>query len=380
MEVNQFNEYQKIKIGEIEFNIVDSIQDFRAEDSFIHRSNKLAQFDGNGEAKKHIGTYKGEKGKLISNFFEYHTWGKEYKDPEKNRKNEIAARYAGTIVSDKRCFFSKKNLLKYLEDAKEEYFAQEQLYHNDISRYYDGRLQEIHDLEDEYIYFTIYDASDNLSQKQNRGYVRSDDKIWNIWRELILPKISYLSILKLLPEDKQLDQTPFYYFRILLDYQFRSFVHPNNLELTVIEEPVVPEIVEELKKLYRIGQERYRKAVIDYMPQCPFSKITDERLLIASHIKPYNVCKKQKRDDQALDHLNGLSLSPTYDRLFDQGYITFSDEGELICGTQLSAYTWEKLNINPNAKNKMRIFPEERGEYLDYHRKHVFQDDIDNFM
>lgn len=77
-----------------------------------------------------------------------------------------------------------------------------------------------------------------------------------------------------------------------------------------------------------------------------------------------------------MDYLNGLALSPTYDRLFDQGYITFSDTGELICGTQLSAYTWDKLNINPTAKNKMRIFPENREDYLDYHRKHVFQDDI----
>lgn len=42
--------------------------------------------------------------------------------------------------------------------------------------------------------------SDNLSQKQNRGYIRSDDKIWKLWRELILPKISYLSIfVKLVP-------------------------------------------------------------------------------------------------------------------------------------------------------------------------------------
>ena len=46
-------EFQKIKIDNVEYNIIDSIQDFRAEDSFIHRSNKLAQFDGNGESKKH---------------------------------------------------------------------------------------------------------------------------------------------------------------------------------------------------------------------------------------------------------------------------------------------------------------------------------------
>ena len=71
-------EFQKIKIDTIEYYIVDSIQDFRAEDSFIHRSNKLAQFDGNGESKKHVGTYKGELGQRISNFFDYSKWGIEH--------------------------------------------------------------------------------------------------------------------------------------------------------------------------------------------------------------------------------------------------------------------------------------------------------------
>jgi len=369
--------FQIIKIDNIEYNIIDSIQDFRAEDSFIHRSNKLAQFDGNGESKKHVGTYNGELGRKISNFFEYSSWGLEHFDNEKNRKTIKSARESNAIIQDNTCFFSKSNLLKYLEDAKAEYYAQEQNYHNDISTYYDERYDEVQKIATEYIPFTIYDASDNLSQKQNRGYIRSDNEIWKLWRELILPKISYLSILKLIPVNPKEVDKPIFYFRILLDYQYRTFVHPSALHI-IDEVSIDTAEIEEIKKSYRIGQEKYRRTVIEYMVQCPFSKITDERLLIASHIKPYNVCMKEKREDQALDYLNGLALSPTYDRLFDQGYITFSDKGELICGTQLSSYTWDKLNINPNAKNKMRIFPENREGYLDYHRKHVFLDDIND--
>ncbi|PIF61058.1 HNH endonuclease [Flavobacterium sp. 11] len=369
-------EYQKIKIDNLEYFIIDSIQDFRAEDSFIHRSNKLAQFAGNGESKKHVGTYKGKLGQRISNFFDYSTWGLEHFDAVKKRKTIQSARSSGAVIQDNTCFFSKANLLKYLDDAKAEYYTQEQIYHNDISAFYNERYQEVQNLETEHIPFSIYDASDNLSQKQQRGYIRSDDKIWKLWRELILPKISYLSILKLFPvTPTEQNNKSIFYFRILLDYQFRTFVHPSALQL--IDEIQADTVeIEEIKKSYRVGQEKYRRAVIEYMPQCPFSKITDERLLIASHIKPYSICIKEKREDHALDYLNGLALSPTYDRLFDQGYITFSDNGELICGTQLSSYTWEKLNINPTAKNKMRIFPENRESYLDYHRKHVFQDDI----
>jgi len=372
-------ELQKIKIDGIEYFIIDSIQDFRAEDSFIHRTNKLAQFAGNGESKKYVGSYAGDNGARISEFFNYTNWGIEYIDSEKNRKTEAAARDNNAIVQDQRCFFSKANLLKYLNDAKSEYYAQEQIYHNDISVYFEARYKSVVDLPSEYTYFTIYDASDGLSQQQSRGYIRSDNEIWKLWRELILPKISYLSILKLVPID-QPDNPPIFYFRILLDYQFRSFVHPSSVALTPEAENTNIEEAEKLIAKYRKGQEKYRREVIEHMPQCPFTKISDERLLTASHIKPYNVCMKENREDHALDHLNGLALTPTYDRLFDQGYITFMDDGELICGTQLSPYTWSKLNINPNAKNKLRIYPENREEYLEYHRKHVFLDDINNLI
>ncbi|MGB0931073.1 MAG: HNH endonuclease [Chitinophagales bacterium] len=113
------------------------------------------------------------------------------------------------------------------------------------------------------------------------------------------------------------------------------------------------------------------------MPQCPFTKISKRELLVASHIKPYSVCMNEDNIEEATDYLNGLAFTPTYDKLFDQGYITFTDKGELICGTQISAYTWSKLRINPNAKNVMRIYPEKREKYLAYHRKYVFQDNLD---
>jgi putative restriction endonuclease len=259
-----------------------------------------------------------------------------------------------------------------LSDAKTEYYRQEQHYHDNISEYYNDRLEQLENLTSDHIYFSIYDASDNISQKQNRGYIRSDDKIWSIWRKLILPGISYLSILKLVPVNSP-KSAPLFYFRVLLDYQFRSFVHP-----TVLENEA--ETTSSNKKNQRQGAAKYKRDVHDHMPQCPFTFIKDERLLIASHIKPHAICVKEGRLDQDLDKLNGLSLSPTYDTLFDQGYITFTDIGELICGTMLSKYTWEKLNINPNAKNKMRIYPENREEYLEYHRQNVFQDNINNLI
>jgi len=367
--------YQKIKIEGVEYFIIDSMQDFRAEDSFIHNDNKLARFNGNGESKKHVGTYKGDLGKKTSAFFNYSKWGLDHQDPNKNNwKTFNSAKNTGALICENRCFFSKTNLLKYLKDAKTEYYSQEQQYHDNISAYYSKRLEQLESLNSNHIYFSIYDASDNISQRQNRGYIRSDDKIWSIWRKLILPGISYLSILKLVPVSSP-QSLPLFYFRVLLDYQFRSFVHP-----TELDKEKEDDVIKTDKKSQRQGAAKYKRDVHDHMPQCPFTFIKDERLLIASHIKPHAICVKEGRLDQDIDKLNGLTLSPTYDTLFDQGYITFTDKGELICGTLLSPYTWEKLSINPNAKNKMRIYPENREEYLEYHRLHVFQDDINDLL
>ena len=364
--------FQKIHIEGKDYYIIDSIQNLRAEDSFIYNKNKLALYDGSGEARKYVGSYIGSSGKRLGDFFEYNKWGDTKVDGERTYP----------IIQSNNCFFSKTNLLKYLYDARVEYQKQEQVYHNDISLLYENHINKINSLSSAKIFFSIYDVSDFTDNKLSRGYIRSDDEIWDIWRKIVLPKISYLSILKLIPT--QIESTnpkPLFYFRIFLDYQFRSIVHPqldtSNIDLF---EKITEKKRQTTKIAGRQGADVYRKKVLEHMPQCPFTKITDEKLLIASHIKPYRICIKEGREDQALDYLNGLTLTPTYDKLFDQGYITFKDNGDLICGTLLSPYTWERLNINPTSKNNLRIYPENREEYLDYHRKFVFQDDIQDLM
>jgi len=52
---------------------------------------------------------------------------------------------------------------------------------------------------------------------------------------------------------------------------------------------------------------------------CPFTKINDNRLLIASHIKPWAFSDNKER----LDLKNVFVLSPLFDKLFDRGLISF---------------------------------------------------------
>lgn len=77
----------------------------------------------------------------------------------------------------------------------------------------------------------------------------------------------------------------------------------------------------------RIGQQGFRKQVMAFWGDaCALSGVDEPKLLIASHIVPWS-----KSDaDVKLDPFNGLLLAPHYDRLFDQGLISFRDNGSIL--------------------------------------------------
>lgn len=98
---------------------------------------------------------------------------------------------------------------------------------------------------------------------------------------------------------------------------------------------------------------------------CYFEKISYP-VLIASHIKPYNVCN----EDERFDVENGLLLSKNIDQLFDQGWISFNNDGTVILSKNLDSNLKEKLS--KNKLDTIYLQSKKRLEYLKYHREHVF--------
>ena len=76
--------------------------------------------------------------------------------------------------------------------------------------------------------------------------------------------------------------------------------------------------------IQRIGQDKFREALLGYWQECPLTGITDTSLLRASHIIPWSECKS---DADRLDVFNGLLLSALWDAAFDRGLVTFDDDG-----------------------------------------------------
>lgn len=88
-------------------------------------------------------------------------------------------------------------------------------------------------------------------------------------------------------------------------------------------------------------------------------------VLIASHIKPYIKCN----ENEQYDVNNGLLLSRNIDNLFDNGWITFDDLGNVICSNNLDNRIRKDLE---NQKLKKVYLNNERLKYLSYHREFIF--------
>ena len=75
----------------------------------------------------------------------------------------------------------------------------------------------------------------------------------------------------------------------------------------------------------------------------------------------------QSSNAERLDGANGLLLTAHVDQLFDSGYISFSDTGEIICSPRVDTSVLAQLYIDPTIN--VGPFREEQLAYLAYHRE-----------
>lgn len=324
----------KIKLANLDYSVIDTKEKITIADSFVVRQNKIG--DGNGEAKLYIG----------------------------NDNNETR-RFFGTNGFSIDCIILKKDLQKYLDETQAEYQKPEQPYkqRDSLPSLWLQRKRKIDALPD-IIEFTVVEQTQSTGP---RVYVKSHSNsiAYNLIRELSLPNITYISIIKLLSDSGKL----LFYFRLFADY-FGDVQHPYILtkeEENIENTNVSTEVKLQLRNA-RIGQGEYRKNLLDQCPFCPITLISDDRLLIASHIKPWAVSNAFEKTDPK----NGFMFTPTFDHLFDRGFISFTDDKRTILSPFLSNMTYSKLGISDN-KLIPQLPIEGRELYLEYHRSNILK-------
>lgn len=326
-------------INQIDFHEVDTVEKITIADSFVVKSNKLG--GGNGEGKLYIGN----DNATLRNFF-------------------------GSTGFSIKCFFLKQDLIKFLNDLKSEYKYPQLPYQrkDNLPSLFDSRLLKLQTLP-EIVNFTI---SEQTQIDGPRIYVNSTDANYQLLRELSLPNLSYLSIRKLSSTTTAGTQTIFY-ARLFNDYldSFGQTIHPAELisEEKLLNENAILSLEEKLQTVKaRIGQGKYRKKLLEECPFCPITLVSDDRLLIASHIKPWSVSNQQEKTDSK----NGFMFTPTVDYLFDQGFITFEADKKLIVSPWISNSTITRLSLKPKSVISMLPIDGRQG-YLQYHRDNIFK-------
>lgn len=117
----------------------------------------------------------------------------------------------------------------------------------------------------------------------------------------------------------------------------------------------------------RIGQDKFRKELLKVLKNCPITGIDNKLILSASHIKPWALSSNSER----VDIYNGFIFSPTIDKLFDTGLITFENNKQMVISRLLSQKNVDYIGIE-NGKKYHNLPIESRISYLEYHRNNIF--------
>ncbi len=134
-----------------------------------------------------------------------------------------------------------------------------------------------------------------------------------------------------------------------------------------LNSPIVLEKTEkELITKARIGQSIFKRELLVDEKKCKLCGVSDERFLVASHIKPWS----QSNHKERLDVNNGLLLCPNHDALFDKGYISFKDDGAILISISLDESTKVFLNINETMNIRMN---NSQQQYMKWHRENIFE-------
>lgn len=118
----------------------------------------------------------------------------------------------------------------------------------------------------------------------------------------------------------------------------------------------------------RTAQNRYRSALEKmWGGRCPLTGVSIPALLRASHAKPWKDCT----DTERVDPYNGFLLEARMDALFDLGYISFTDCGEMLISPALPLAEINNLGLC-GMKNCVAFAPRHLP-YLHWHREHIFR-------
>jgi len=117
----------------------------------------------------------------------------------------------------------------------------------------------------------------------------------------------------------------------------------------------------------RRGQGLFKERVMLIEKRCRITHVNNSVHLRASHCKPW----RDSTNDERLNGENGLLLTPSIDHLFDRGFISFEDSGNLIVAPVAHKPSLQRMGVETEGVVNVGSFTEGQRQFLDYHRNAV---------
>ena len=130
----------------------------------------------------------------------------------------------------------------------------------------------------------------------------------------------------------------------------------------------VPETTRKAVVLARRGQGLFKSNVQKIESACRLTGVDRQEHLRASHCKPWRDASNVER----LDGENGLLLTPDADHLFDRGFLSFDNNGDVLISPVAHRPSFTKMGLDPDRLRNVGTFSEGQRRYLEFHRENVF--------
>ena len=137
---------------------------------------------------------------------------------------------------------------------------------------------------------------------------------------------------------------------------------------TINEDHKLPETTRQAIIQARRGQGLFKKRVAAIEARCRLTGVDRIEHLRASHCKPWREADNQER----LDGENGLLLTPDADHLFDAGFLSFEDNGDVLVSPVAHLTSMKRMGLDPADFGNVGHFSAGQRRYLSFHRESVF--------
>jgi hypothetical protein len=141
----------------------------------------------------------------------------------------------------------------------------------------------------------------------------------------------------------------------------------HKIELEIIADISVRETEKLAIVKARVGQGVYKERVRSIESKCRITGVENPVHLVASHCKPW----RDSSNEERLDGENGLLLTPSIDHLFDRGFISFENSGELIISPVAHRPSLQFMGIETEQIINVGSFSSGQKLFLDFHRNQV---------